>query len=288
MKKFILLIILIVVFGGIFFWSEILDLYSGLTLRLPQQWEEEKVTLVEEIEKQIVTPPPLIREEKAPEAFLTQAGVIKWTNSQREKEGLPPLRENPSLNASALMKAKDMLAKQYFEHISPSGEGVADLVEKVGYQFIAIAENLALGDFEDDRALVQGWMDSPGHRQNILSSQYQEIGVAVLQGEFEGSVTWLAVQHFTLPLSACSQPSEVLLVEITANQAQLKDLQAILTNLELEIKRMKPRRGPAYNEKVENYNNLVNQYNNLLIETQALIDQYNSQVVLFNQCAVGL
>jgi len=277
-----------IVFGGIFFWSEILDFYSKLTLNLPRQWTEEKVALIEKIEKQIATPPPLRAEKDAPEAFLTQAGVIQWTNSQREKEGLPPLQESSALNTSAVMKAEDMLAKQYFEHISPSGEGVANLVEKVGYQFIAIGENLALGDFQDDEVLVQGWMDSPGHRQNILSSQYQEIGVAVLRGKFEGSVTWLAVQHFALPLAACSQSSEEILSEITANQTQLKELETTLRNLELEIKRMNPRWGAAYNEKVENYNNLVAQYNDLLIQTQALINQYNSQVALFNECAAGL
>jgi uncharacterized protein YkwD len=301
MKKFIVFIILAIIFGVIFFWSEILDFYSKLTLNLPQQWAEEKVPLIEEIEKKIATPPPLRTEKETPESFLTQAGIIQWTNSQREKEGLPPLKESPKLSASALMKAEDMLAKQYFEHISSSGEGVDNLAEKVGYQFIAIGENLALGDFQDDETLVQGWMDSPGHRENILSSQYQEIGAAVLRGEFtelpsshasaeasafEGKVTWLAVQHFALPLAACLQPSETILVEIEANQTQLKELEITLRDLELEIKKMRPRWGTAYDEKVERYNNLISQYNDLLIQTQALIGQYNNQVASFNECAL--
>jgi len=287
MKKFIVFLILAIILGVIFFWSEILDFYSKLTLELPQQWIEEKVALFEEVEKKIVTPPPLKTEEEVPGSFLTQAGVIQWTNSQREKEGLPPLKESSKLNATALMKAEDMLAKQYFEHISPSGEGVDGLANRVGYEFIAIGENLALGDFQDDETLVQGWMDSPGHRENILSSRYQEIGVAVLRGEFEGRVTWLAVQHFALPLAACSQPSEAVLAEIEANQAQLKELEITLSSLELEIKKMRPRWGAAYNEKIERYNNLVSQYNELLIQTQALSSQYNNQVTLFNECAAG-
>jgi len=287
MKKVFLILILAVVFGGILFWSEILDFYSKFTLRLPQQWVEEKITLVKETEKQIITSSPLIAEKEDPESFLTAAGIIKWTNSQREEYGLSPLEENLKLNNSAAMKAKDMLAKQYFDHVSPSGEEVDDLVEAVNYQFVVIGENLALGNFQDDEILVQGWMDSPGHRQNILNQKYQEIGTAVLQGEFEGRTTWLAVQHFALPLSACPQPPEEILAEIKLNQLQLKEMEEDLKKLESEIKRTRPRWGTNYDEKVEKYNNIVSEYNDLLSLTQALISQYNNQVVLFNECVAG-
>jgi len=287
MKKLILFLILIIIFGGIFFWSEILDFYLKLTLRLPQQLIEERVALIQEVEKQIATPPPLRAIEEAPEPFLTQAGVIKWTNLQREKYGLSSLKESPELNASAAIKAQDMLAKQYVSHLSPLGEGVADLVKRVGYQFIALGENLALGNFQDDEILVQGWMDSPGHRQNILSLQYQEIGAAVLRGEFEGKITWLAIQHFGLPLAACPQPLEAISAKIETNQAQLKELEITLRELQLEIRRLRPKWGPIYNQKVEQYNDLVSQYNELLARTEDLINQYNNQVILFNECVAG-
>ena len=287
MKKITIFLILAVIFGGILFWSEMLDFYAKFTLRLPQQWVEEKITLVKEAEKQIITSQPLIAEEENPESFLTAAGIVQWTNSQREEYGLPPLKENSKLDNSAAMKAKDMLSKQYFDHVSPSGEEVDDLAEAADYRFVVIGENLALGNFQDDEALVQGWMNSQGHRQNILNEKYQEIGTAVLQGEFEGKITWLAVQHFALPLSACPQPSEQILAEIKANQSQLKEMEGDLKELELEIKRTRPRWGANYNEKVENYNNLVSQYNDLLSLTQALISQYNNQVTLFNECVAG-
>jgi len=300
MRKFILFIILAIIFGGFFFWSEILDFYSKLILRLPQVEErvaliqevekvEKRVVLIQEVERQIVTPPPLRAVEEAPEPtqVLTQAGVIKWTNFQREKYGLPPLKESPELNASAVMKAQNMLAKQYFGHLSPSGEGVADLVKIVGYQFIAIGENLALGNFETDETLVQAWMESPGHQANILSLKYQEIGAAVLQGEFEGKTTWLAVQHFGLPLTACPQPPKAILTKIEINQAQMKELEITLRELQLEIRRLRPKWGPIYSQKVEQYNNLVSQYNELLTQTEDLINQYNNQVILFNECAAG-
>ncbi len=279
-KKLISLLFLLVFLGGIlFFWQ-------FLFRELPKV-EREIPVLVGKIRKQIATPPPLIVEVRLPESFLTQAGVIQWTNIQRQKQGLPALRESNELNESSLIKVKDMLLKQYFGHISPEGEGVWDLASRAGYEFIAIGENLALGDFENDEKLLEGWMGSSGHRANILSSQYQEIGVAVLKGEFQGRETWLAVQHFGKPLSVCPQPSESLITEISENQSQIEKMYLTLSALEEEINSMRPKRGLAYNQKVEEYNNLVSQYNALIGKTKLLIEQYNNQVRLFNQCALG-
>ena len=137
---------------------------------------------------------------------------------------MPALLENTKLDQSAELKAQDMLKNQYFAHTSPSGMAVGNLAEKVGYEFIAIGENLALGNFENDEALVQAWMDSPGHRANILNSRYQEIGVAVLKGVFEGRTTWLAVQHFGLPLSVCPSPQEGVKLTIDANQNKIDEI----------------------------------------------------------------
>src|SRR6185369_15716694 len=117
--------------------------------------------------------------------------------------GLPALKENALLDKAAKKKLDDMFAQQYFEHINPQGKGPSDLAKSVGYDYIAIGENLALGNFKNDAELVQAWMDSPGHRANILNKQYTEIGVAVGQGTYEGKKTWLAVQEFGRPTSSC-------------------------------------------------------------------------------------
>jgi len=288
MKKIILFFILILTIGGfLFFWSDITDLYLRLSLQLPGI-EKGITDLIQEVEKQVSTPPPLRATEETPQSYLTKAGVIQWTNLQRENYGLPPLKENERLDLSAAMKVEDMFDKQYFAHDSPSGVKVGDLAEKVGYEFIAIGENLALGNFENDEALLKAWMDSPGHRANILNSQYQEIGVAVLKGAFEGNTTWLAVQHFGLPLSACSQPSTTFKTEIESNENEIKELQNTLQSLRIEIQNFRPKRGPAYIQKVEEYNNLIVQYNNLVAETQALVSQYNNQVKSFNECVAGV
>jgi len=285
--KILFFVFTLVVIGGLIFLfgSEFLSFYSELPLKSPQL-EKEITNLIKETEKQVLTPPPLRAKEEVPESYLTQAGVIWWTNFQRQQYGLPSLQENPRLNVSAELKVEDMFEGQYFVHISPSVEGVSNLAQIVGYEFIAIGENLALGNFESDKALVQAWMDSPGHRQNILNPNYQEIGIAVQKDEFEGRTTWLSVQHFGRPLSDCSLPGEILKAKIEANQAEIEKLQATLMALEAEIRTMRPKRGSTYNQKVEQYNALILQYNNLIDQTKSLINTYNSQVKLFNQCVL--
>jgi len=143
---------------------------------------------------------------------------------------------------------------------------------------------LALGNFKDDENLVNAWMESEGHRENILSTKYQEIGVAVKKGSFEGRETWLAVQHFGLPLSACPQPDVKLKVEIDENEKEIDELAEKLRLLQVEIKKMRPKWGSEYERKIDEYNLLVEKYNSLAKETQTLIESYNSQVKSFNQC----
>jgi len=288
MKKLQIFFIILIVLGSIFFfWNNLLDIYYQFSLNLPKIKDIGEF-LPSEIEKRILTPFPLRIEEEEPDAYLSRSGVIYWTNIQREKYGLLPLKENIQLNAATEIKAEDMFENQYFAHTSLSGEGVADLTEKVEYEFIIIGENLAFGNFKDDSTLVQAWMESEGHRENILNPNYQEIGVAVKKGIFEGKIVWMAVQHFGLPLSACSQPDEVLKNEIEEKQNEVIQLQNALKNLEIEIKNIRPRRGTFYNQKVEEYNLLISEYNVLLGEIETLINSYNSQIKLFNACVGGV
>jgi len=284
MRKFgLILLFLIVILGGvIFFWNDILYFYKNLSL--PKIEEKVGNLITQEIEKQVSTPPPLRAEKENPQSFLTRTGVVQWTNTQRTKYGLQPLKENTKLDASAEIKAQDMLKNQYFAHESPAGVKVDDLVASVGYDFIAIGENLALGNFKDDETLVQAWMDSPGHRANILNNKYQEIGVAVVKGLFQGETTWLAVQHFGMPFSSCPQPDENLKAEIENNNQEIQTIQINLESLKIEIQGIRPRDRALYNQKIEQYNTLVSQYNNLVAETEVLINKYNAQVKTSNGC----
>lgn len=211
--------------------------------------------------------------------------MIYWTNKQRENFGVLSLKENELLNQSAQLKLRDMFEKEYFAHESPTGTEIKDLIDKVGYEFILIGENLAMGNFKDDKDLVMSWMESEGHRENILNAKYQEIGVAVGQGIFEGRKVWMAVQHFGKPLSACVQPNESLKVQIEENEEKLENLEGTLSTIKSEIEKIKPKWSEDLKAKIENYNALIEEYNSLLRQTQTLINQYNNQVELFNECA---
>jgi hypothetical protein len=290
MKAFKLFLVFIFISAAgtvLFFYTDFPNWYSRIFSGLSQFKEESIPSFTERIEQKIFTPPPLEAEKEAPQSYLTVEGVIAWTNVQRAKEGLPLLEESALLGEMAQAKVDDMFLRQYFAHESPLGVEVGDLAEEFNYRFIIIGENLALGNFQDDEVLVQGWMDSPGHRENILNERYFEIGVAVGRGTYNGAETWLAVQHFALPLSACPQPDAELKEEIDANQAQLESLGNVLVEMERELKSLRRGNRTAYNQKVDEYNSLVSQYNVLLEQTKALVEEYNLQIALFNDCASG-
>src|SRR3989344_3216924 len=110
-----------------------------------------------------------------------------------------------------------------------------------------LGENLILGNFLSEKEAVQHWMDSPGHRANILNNRFTEIGVAFIKGQYQGDTVWIGVQE----------------IENTNSKSS------------------------RYNVLVDEYNALVASYNPLNQETKNLIFQYNSQVNNFNQCVAG-
>ena len=216
---------------------------------------------------------------------LKQSETIRLTNEARAKNGnLPNLKENQTLDKSAKQKVDDMFAKQYFEHISPSGVGVSELGISAGYEYILIGENLALGNFKNEQALIDAWMASPGHRANILNKRFTEVGIAIKYGHFNGDNVWLAVQHFGLPKDSCPSVDFDLKTQIQNEQTQVKNIESTLNALKKEIDGE-----VAYNkEKVDEYNNLLNQYKNLTTKIGGEIEIYNKEVRAFNSCATGV
>ncbi len=279
MKKLIIILILIIL-SGIFFKEKIYNFYFSNQSTVKTEFNE----LVQTTKDQIITSPLVKLETETDQSFLTNSGIIEFTNVERQKSGLLSLRENSKLNMSAQKKAEDMLEKQYFSHESPLGTSISELVEQVNYEYILVGENLALGNFKDDNSLVQAWMDSPGHRENILNKKYQEIGIGLIRGNFEGKQTWLIVQHFGFPASACSQPDKELKEKIEIKKQELQELQIKLDVLEDEINSLNPR-SRKYDQKVQEYNDLVKEYNQLHQELSIFLDQYNNQVQTFNACA---
>ena len=272
--------------GLFYFRSDILTIYKAFP-----EITESAPRIISDIKKEISAPAPLRIPVKKISAVLTEPGVINWTNAQRKDNGnLPPLKENLILNAAAEAKLKDMFKNQYFEHVSPAGIGPGELVESAGYEYIASGENLVLGNFGGDRDLVQAWMDSPGHRANILNTKYQEIGVAVGKGTFEGHETWLAVQEFGKPTSACPSPDAELKLSIASYENKLDEFRSKANALKQEIESSDPKTKEErmeYNRKVDEYNALVRQINSLIDELKVMIANYNSQVQSFNACAAS-
>jgi uncharacterized protein YkwD len=216
---------------------------------------------------------------------LTADGIILETNKQRAKYNLPPLKVNTKLSASATIKADDMIKNDYFEHISPSGVGPGGLANKVGYEYVLIGENLAMGYFKGDAGVLEAWMNSPGHRANILNPKYTEMGAYAEKGEYKGEQVWMAVQEFGRPASSCPAIDSSLKASIDANKARLSSMSAELDSKKAELEAYEPKRGPEYNRKVDEYNALVEQYNALANTTKAMVSQYNSEVAAYNACA---
>ncbi len=131
---------------------------------------------------------------------ITVQKVIDLTNQERLKLGQEPLQYNSVLSDSAIEKAQDMFANDYWAHNSPQGKTPWDFLRQHGYEYSVAGENLAK-DFYDTDSMVRAWMNSPTHRENILNPKYQEIGIGVVNGVLNGVKTTLVVQHFGSPLN---------------------------------------------------------------------------------------
>ena len=241
--------------------------------------------ILPEIEKEVITPPPLKKElSLVANGTLTVPGVVAATNAERVSRGAVSLTLNTKLSAAAAAKLQDMFAQQYFEHVGPDGTQPSDWVDNAGYAYKLTGENLALGDFSGDTDLVTAWMNSPGHRANILKAEFTDIGVAVGKGMFDGKETWLAVQVFGRPMPNCAPVDADLKIEISENQNLLEAMNANLLKEQELIAQSEQTVGPEYKEKIDAYNTLVAEYNNLIGKTEALVERYNVHVQSYNTC----
>lgn len=134
-------------------------------------------------------------------AAISTAEVVALTNTKREEKGIVVLKRNALLDAAAQMKAEDMAEKGYYAHVSPDGVTPMFFVERAGYRYLAIGENLVV-QRTDAKQVVDAFMGSPGHRANILRKDFTEIGVGVAKGTYKGKDTTFTVQIFGTPKGA--------------------------------------------------------------------------------------
>lgn len=119
------------------------------------------------------------------EKVISKATVC-LVNRERTRRGMRSLRVNRRLSAAALSHSRDMVRKRYFEHVSLSGTDVVDRLLSTGYlgkvRSWLVGENLAWGTdrLSTPQQTVTNWMNSPGHRANILKRRYREIGIGVV------------------------------------------------------------------------------------------------------------
>lgn len=140
------------------------------------------------------TPPPTTKPGGG--SGTAEAQVLALTNQERAKAGCGPLRTNSSLVKAAEAHASDMVAKHYFAHDSLDGRSPFDRMKAAGFKGGSMAENIAVG-YSSPAAVVTGWMNSPGHRQNILNCGYSMIGIGYNSGQVKpewGKGSW--VQDF--------------------------------------------------------------------------------------------
>lgn len=145
--------------------------------------------------------------------------VVRSTNAQRAASGLKPLAYNEKLADAARRKAANMLSENYWAHNSPSGKSPWTWFKAAGYTYVFAGENLAK-DFGDTNRMMNAWMASPTHKENIINPKYSEIGIAVVPGSLQGNDTVLVVQLFGAPATGTIAAAPV--AKKTPQVAQVK------------------------------------------------------------------
>lgn len=129
---------------------------------------------------------------------ITDNELLQYTNLERVKNGMPELKLSNQLSDAARRKAAFMFEKNFWAHFAPDGTTPWSFVRAAGYDYSYAGENLARG-FSNSSDIVSAWMNSPSHRENLLSNKYTEVGYAVTEGSLTGEDTVLVVQMFGSP-----------------------------------------------------------------------------------------
>lgn len=120
-------------------------------------------------------------------AGISPDGLLSSTNSARTDQSTPSLRSSAKLARAAQDKANDMVKRDYWSHNTPEGKSPWTFVDKSGYAYKSIGENLAYG-FSEDQEVINGWLNSPAHRDNLLNTSYKEVGFGIATSEdFQGN-----------------------------------------------------------------------------------------------------
>lgn len=149
-------------------------LYPGLTIIIPSKNDSKPNDTIQK-------PSNNESNEFSGQVSAFEKEVVELVNKQRQANGLSPLKLNTELSNVARMKSQDMKDKNYFSHTSPTYGSPFDMMKKFNISYKSAGENIAKGQ-KTPQAVVNAWMNSEGHRKNILSKSFTEIGVGYIQG----------------------------------------------------------------------------------------------------------
>ncbi|MFH1427029.1 MAG: CAP domain-containing protein [Patescibacteria group bacterium] len=136
---------------------------------------------------------------------ITAEELINLTNEERIDAGLNSLTANQLLTKAAYDKAQAILASGKFQH-NIDDKKFSDWVRDTGYKYSYVGENLAI-DFYTNEGIIKAWLNSELHKKNLLSSYYDEIGIAVVEDKFNNQPATLVVQIFGAPPKNIAQPN---------------------------------------------------------------------------------
>jgi hypothetical protein len=162
--------------------------------------------------------------------FATDISVDKLyqlTNEQRQKNNLPSLVLSSVLSLAAQKKAENMFQENYWSHYSPDGKTPWDFILGAGYKYEYAGENLAK-NFLFSNGVVDAWMNSTTHRDNLLKKEYSEVGFAIVNGILNGEQTTLVVQEFGKPMASSFTPPSVEASETTKSIAAIPETKLII------------------------------------------------------------
>jgi RNA polymerase sigma factor (sigma-70 family) len=127
------------------------------------------------------SPAPSRRDTAPPGQAAWAQQVLDLVNSQRSQNGCGPVTANAKLQLAAQRQSDDMAARNFFDHTNPDGAGPQQRIDAAGYQWSSWGENIARGQ-SDPSTVMDSWMNSPGHRANILNCSFKELGVGIHLG----------------------------------------------------------------------------------------------------------
>lgn len=157
---------------------------------------------------------------------IDSENIINLTNKERKSNGINTLTANQLLTKAAYDKADALMKNQTFSHTIGDRKFSA-WIKDTNYKYSFVGENLAI-NFMSSEGVIKAWLDSPTHKKNLLNDRFQEIGVAVVEGKFQGQNSIIVVQIFGTPLNSDTT------VNSNLELFELKNPDNTLTGINLE------------------------------------------------------